>query len=526
VNGKRMSTPATFVRCAIYTRKSTEEGLQQQFNSLDAQREAAEAFVRSQIGEGWTCLPDRYDDGGFTGANTDRPALKRLLADIEDGRIDCVVVYKVDRLSRSLLDFSRLMENFEKKHVSFVSVTQHFNSATSMGRLTLNILLSFAQFERETISERTKDKMSASRRRGQYVGGQPILGYDVDRLAKRLIVNEDEAARVRAIFGLYAESEALLPVVKELVRRGWTNKRWSTKTGDERGGKPFTKTSLHKLLTSVCYIGRVRFEEQIYAGQQPAIVELAVWQRVQTILERNSRTGGGQVRNQFGALLKGLLHCTPCRCAMVPTHTTRNDSRRYRYYVCSGAQKRGWHTCPSKSIPAGEIERYVINQIRDIGKDPALVRETLAQAVIRIDEERSALEAERRSLERDARRWNDEIRASLDGVTNGQIAPSLPRLADLQERFRLAEQRGSEIQSRLEVLERERITEDEVATALATFDPTWNALTPREQARIIQLLIERIDFDGGCSTIRITFHPSGLKALAAEQSTSAREKRA
>jgi site-specific DNA recombinase len=183
------------VRCAIYTRKSTEEGLEQEFNSLDAQRESAEAFIRSQAGEGWTCLPDRYDDGGFTGGNMDRPALKRLMVDVEAGRIDCVMVYKVDRLSRSLLDFARIMETFEKRQVSFVSVTQQINSATSMGRLMLNVLLSFAQFEREIIGERTRDKVAATRRKGKWSGGRPLLGYDVDPCGQRLCVNPEEAER-------------------------------------------------------------------------------------------------------------------------------------------------------------------------------------------------------------------------------------------------------------------------------------------------------------------------------------------
>jgi len=186
----------TVIRCAIYTRKSTEEGLDQEFNSLDAQRESAEAYIASQRNEGWTCLPTKYDDGGFTGGNMDRPAVQRLLADIEAGKIDCVVVYKVDRLSRSLLDFSRIIEAFDKHGVSFVSVTQQFNTTSSMGRLTLNILLSFAQFEREIISERTRDKMAAARRKGKYVGGAPILGYDIDRSASRLVVNTREATRV------------------------------------------------------------------------------------------------------------------------------------------------------------------------------------------------------------------------------------------------------------------------------------------------------------------------------------------
>ena len=209
-----VETHRTTVRCAIYTRKSTDEGLDQDFNSLDAQRESAEAYIASQRHEGWLCISERYDDGGFTGGNMERPALKRLFADVESGGIDCVVVYKVDRLSRSLLDFARMMELFDKHAVSFVSVTQQFNTTSSMGRLTLNILLSFAQFEREIISERTRDKMSAARKKGKWVGGMPVLGYDVDRKGGRLIVNEDEALKVRGIYDLYLEHKALIPVVQ------------------------------------------------------------------------------------------------------------------------------------------------------------------------------------------------------------------------------------------------------------------------------------------------------------------------
>jgi site-specific DNA recombinase len=224
------------VRCAIYIRKSTEEGLEQEFNTLDAQRESAEAYIKSQAHEGWLCVPDRYDDGGYTGGNMDRPAMRRLLADIQAGKIDCVVVYKVDRLSRSLLDFARMMETFDKHRVSFVCVTQQFNTANSMGRLMQNVLLSFAQFEREIISERTRDKIAAARRKGKWSGGMPVLGYDVQNPGSKLVVNESEAAQVRAIFQLYLAHEALLPVVQELGRRGWTNKIWTTRKGQQRGG--------------------------------------------------------------------------------------------------------------------------------------------------------------------------------------------------------------------------------------------------------------------------------------------------
>src|SRR5580658_10868563 len=236
-----MHKSAPTVRCAIYTRKSTEEGLDQDFNSLHAQREAAEAYIVSQKHLGWTLVPTHYDDGGFTGGNLDRPALQQLLDDIDGRRIDCVLVYKVDRLSRSLLDFARLVDRFDQRGVSFVSVTQQFNTTTSLGRLTLNILLSLAQFEREIISERTSDKMSAARRKGKWVGGTPVLGYDVDPAGGRLIVNEKESGRVREIFALFLEHHSLLAVVAELARRRWETKSRKSREGRAHTGRAFTK---------------------------------------------------------------------------------------------------------------------------------------------------------------------------------------------------------------------------------------------------------------------------------------------
>src|ERR1700683_3823720 len=258
-NNHDVSKPAIpRLRCAIYTRKSTEEGLDQEFNSLDAQREAGEAFVLSQRREGGIALPEFYDDGGFTGANMDRPALGRLLKDVEAHELDCVVVYKVDRLSRSLLDFTRMLSIFEEHKVSFVAVTQQFNTSTSLGRLTLNILLSFAQFEQELIGERTRDKMSAARRKGKWVGGCPVLGYDVDPAGGRLVVNEEEADRVRGIFALFEKHGSLLPTLAEIERRGWRLKSWTRKTGRFRPGGPFAINSLRRLLTNILYTGAIQ----------------------------------------------------------------------------------------------------------------------------------------------------------------------------------------------------------------------------------------------------------------------------
>jgi len=350
------------VRCAIYTRKSTEEGLEQEFNSLDAQRESAEAYIKSQKQAGWVCLPQRYDDGGFTGGNLDRPALKRLLTDVDKGLIDCLIVYKVDRLSRSLLDFAKIMEAFEKRQVAFVSVTQMFNTATSMGRLVLNVLLSFAQFEREIISERTRDKIAAARRKGKWVGGQPLLGYDVQ--SSKLVVNEEEAVRVRAMFELYLKHQGLIPVVQELEKRHWATKRWQTRKGHIRGGQLFAKSSLHHLLTNPVYLGKVKYKKEVHPGEHQAIIAPEVWQQVQDLLRQKSP--GTAEKKDSHALLKGILRCKPCGHAMTPSYAAKNGGQRYRLYVCVNAVKRGRHACPSPYLPALEIESMVIEQIREL----------------------------------------------------------------------------------------------------------------------------------------------------------------
>ena len=524
------NAPATLalVRCAVYTRKSSEEGLEQDYNSLDAQRDAGENYVKSLAGEGWTVLADRYDDGGFTGGNMDRPALKRLMSDIEAGKIDCVVVYKVDRLSRSLLDFAQMMQTFDKYRVSFVSVTQQFNTATSMGRLVLNVLLSFAQFEREIISERTRDKIAATRRKGKWAGGWPILGYDVDPQGYKLNVNATEAERVRAIFNLYLEHESLQPVVEELVSRGWTNKRWQTRKAGVRGGNRFTRTSLYKLLTNVAYVGKVRYKDEVHDGEHAAILDPVVWQRVQAMLERNGRSGGAPVRNKFGALLKGIIRCVPCASAMTPTHSTRDGgTKRYRYYVCSSAQKLGWHTCESKSIPAAQIEELVVNQIKLIGQDPLVRREILAEAR-RQDEARVAeLETEQRGLETDLRKWHTEMRS-----LSGQIKPNddngslIARLAELQERIGTVEGRVRKIHDHIHAVHHQLLDEDEAALAVSVFDPVWGSLSPHEQARVVDLLVEQVDYDGSKGKVAIAFRPAGIKTLASELADKHEEKRA
>src|ERR1700704_4768102 len=358
------------VRCAIYARKSTEEGLSQPFNSLDAQRESAEAYISSQRHMGWTALEPRYEDGGYTGANLERPALRALIQDIEAGQVDCVVVYKVDRLSRSLLDFARLIGTFEEHRVSLVSVTQQFNTSTSLGRLTLNILLSFAQFERELIGERTRDKMSAARRKGKWVGGSPVLGYDVDPGGGRLVVNEEEAERVRTIFALFEEHRSVALTLAEIERRGWRLKSWTRKSGQHGAGGPFALNSLRRLLTNILYTGAIRHKGQPYAGEHAAILAPGTWERVQNLITHPAAFARGS-RNKHLALLSGLLYCESCAARMVYSHSRKRD-RKYPYYVCLNAQRKGWAVCPAKSLPASAIEESVLKRLQ--AGHPALFR--------------------------------------------------------------------------------------------------------------------------------------------------------
>ena len=507
---RKQPSEAPAVRCAIYTRKSTEEGLEQEFNSLDAQRESGEAFVASQKHEGWQCLPQHYDDGGFTGGNLDRPAVRRLLADIEAGKIDCVLVYKVDRLSRSLLDFARMMEVFEKHHVAFVSVTQQFNTATSMGRLVLNVLLSFAQFEREMISERVRDKVAAARRKGKWSGGMPLLGYTVKET--KLVVDSVEAERVRQIFELYLEYQSLLPTVTELNRRGWTTKHWTTKKGGQRGGRLFTKNCLYALLTNVTYIGQIKYKEEVHRGEHPPIVPDELFQRVQSLLQRNGHTGGRAVSNKYGALLRGLLRCGPCGCAMSHTYTAKGN-RRYHYYVCGTAQQRGWSQCACPSVPAGEIERFVVEQIKCIGRDPTILAETLRQVRQQAEAGTEQLSHERTALQQQLR--DDYARLQATAAMTNQF-DRVSGLADLQDHIRAAERRLTEVDNELIALRDQSIDENEVATALADFDQLWEALAPREQARVLELLVARVDYDGQRGKVSLTFQPTGIQSLTQE----------
>jgi site-specific DNA recombinase len=424
------------LRCAVYTRKSSEEGLEQEFNSLHAQREACEAYVASQRSEGWALIREPYDDGGFSGGTLERPALKRLMADIEEGLVDVVVVYKIDRLSRSLTDFSKLVEVFDRAGVTFVSVTQSFNTTTSMGRLTLNILLSFAQFEREVTAERIRDKIRASRQKGMWMGGTVPLGYEVrDR---KLVVHEAEAAIVRRIFERFLEIGSATVLARELRKEGARTKR----------GNPIDKGALYKCLNNRVYIGKAVHKGMAHPGEHEAIIDPALWDKVHAILGENARTRSANTRAQTPALLKGLIF-GPTGAAMSPTHT-RKGARLYRYYVSQDVLKHGAGSCPVGRVPAGEIEAAIIDQLRAVFRQPEIVAGT----------------------------W---------------------KAARAQEG---------------------EISEADARAALQQLDPMWDELFPAEQARIVALLVERIEIAEDDLDIRL--RTDGLAGLVREFGVDAR----
>jgi site-specific DNA recombinase len=417
-------------RCAVYTRKSSEEGLDMEFNSLDAQREACEAYIASQKSEGWVLRERHYDDGGVSGATLDRPGLTSLIADIESGCIDVVVVYKIDRLSRSLMDFAKLVDVFDRHGVTFVSVTQSFNTTTSMGRLTLNILLSFAQFEREVIGERIRDKFAASRKKGMWMGGSPPLGYEVKD--RKLVVKADEAATVQIMFEQFLTVGSATLLARTLAAEGVTTKR----------GKPINKGYLYKLLNNQVYIGKAVHKGTAYPGQHEAIICLDLWDKVHAIIKESPRARANHTRAQTPALLKGLIFGADGR-AMTPSHT-KKKGRLYRYYVAAGLLQGESPTGLVRRVPAAEIENAVIDQMRGILRTPEVIVGT----------------------------W----RATRD-------------------------QGGG-------------LVEADIRETLQSLDPLWEELFPTEQARVLQLLVERVEVHP--DRIDLKFRVDGLQSLVAD----------
>jgi site-specific DNA recombinase len=363
------------IRVAIYARKSVAAKADERFTSLEAQREAVQSYIDSQICKGWTAIETRFEDNGFSGANTDRPGFQELRTAIEAGEVDVLAVYKLDRVSRSQADLHQFLKFLEDYDVALVSTTENFDTTTIQGRAMIGLISTFAQMERETIAERTRDKVHASRRRGMWTGGRPVIGYGLKD--KKLTVIEEEAQRVQEIYRLYLELGSLGNVVRELRERDWQTKCWTSKTGRTNPSKPFTKANLHRILTNPIYLGKVTLKDELFDGDHEAIIEQDIFDRVQAQLGHNSRSKGRGIRNKWGALLSGLLHCGRCGALMGHTYTQK-PNRIHRYYVCQTALDCGAAACPGTSTNASKIERFVVDQIRGIGQDEELCRRTFS----------------------------------------------------------------------------------------------------------------------------------------------------
>jgi site-specific DNA recombinase len=508
------NTPLRPIRCAIYTRKSSEEGLEMEFNSLDAQREACEAYIRSQRQEGWFALPDRYDDGGFSGGTMERPALKRLLQAIERRNVDVVVIYKIDRLTRSLLDFTRIVEQFDAHQVTFVSITQQFSSTTSMGRLTLNMLLSFAQFEREITGERIRDKVAAAKKKGKYMGGLPVLGYDVDREKKKLIVNEAEAEQVRWVFKRFLELGSSTLLVRELRASACRTKVWTTKKGEVRGGERWDKSHIYRLLNNPLYIGEVSHKGTRYPGEHEAIVDRALWDRVQAFLETNAHVRGNKTRHESPAMLKGLLRCGCCDSAMAPTFTNRRG-RIYRYYHCVKASKTGREECDTGYLAAGVIEDAVLEQLRVVFASPEIISRTWRETAGQKVEMLARLEGELRKAQKEHSEANQRAGQLLATRQSGGLSKTLANeLEEANHALVGLEERIERLTQEVQALRNASLSERDASEALANIEPVWEHLFPQEKTRLVELLVEGATVHQGGIEVRL--RAGGLHTLVSE----------
>ena len=465
-----------FRRCAVYTRKSTSAGLEQEFNTLHAQREVCERYIQSQVGNGWVVLPQQYDDGGFTGANLDRPAFHNLLADAEDGKIDIVVVYKVDRLSRSLLDFATVMDRFTNISVDFVSVTQNFSTADAMGRLTMNMLMSFSEYEREMITERTRDKIAAARRRGKWTGGSVPLGYEV--VDKKLVVKPDEAATVRLLFDIYLERRSVIATAHELNARGLTVKRHEALDGKVRGGGKWHKNAVLTILRSPPFAGYMPHGENLFEGEHAAIVSREIFHRAQVIRERWSNRAPGRGRNP-AYILRSVLRCA-CGGALTPA-STRREHRVYRYYRCVTRDKHGRDRCAAREVSAETIEEFVVDRVRDAQAGGAL-QDAFEHRLSRMRGQMDGTTATRGSMQ-----------AELDSGSSNDSGDSL-RMNLYQTDLRIAE------------LDQAIIDIEWAMQVLQDFEPAWELLSDENRARLIRALIHRVTIDDtdGIVTVEMT----------------------
>ena len=496
-NGTAKENP----RCAVYTRKSTAAGLEQEFNTLDAQRESCEAYVRSQAANGWQLLEERYDDGGFTGANIDRPAFQRLLADIDAGEIDIVVVYKVDRLSRSLLDFAQVMDLFQRAGVDFVSVTQSFSTSDSIGKLTLNLLMSFSSFERDMIAERTRDKIAASRRKGLWTGGPVPLGYDVRE--KKLVVNPVEAPVVREAFELYLAHKSAGIVAGILNRKKRKTKRRRANNGNVRGGKAWNKNSVLRVLRNPVYAGYMPYGNELHDGEHEALIDKETFERAQSILDKRKDCGRKRGRNP-AYILAGILRCT-CGGALTPA-STRTRGKEYRYYRCVTRDKQGDGACSAKPLPAEAIEEFVVEQLRGAVATPDIATEVEQELLVRVEALRAELKKRRRNLRDHLRQREAECRRVADEASTASGRPRVlleERAAFLAQELNEGQASLRETKKKLAAVDQAEVDGKWVASMLRDFDQVWEVMSVENRGRLVHALVRTVTVDDAEGTVEV-----------------------
>jgi site-specific DNA recombinase len=446
------STPDE-IRVAIYSRLSVAAKSDERFTSLEAQREAVQSYIDSQRCKGWAAIGTRFEDNGYTGANTDRPGFQALQQAIKDGEVNVLAVYKLDRVSRSQADLHQFLRFLQDHDVDLVSTTENFDTTTIQGRAMIGLISTFAQMERETIAERTRDKVHASRKRGMWTGGRPVIGYGLKD--KKLIVIEEEAHRVQEIYRLYLELGSLGNVVRELRERNWQTKGWTSKEGRINSSKPFTKAILHRVLTNPLYLGKVTLKDELHDGEHEAIIDQDIYDRVQSQMKHNSRSKGRGVRNKWGAILTRLLHCGRCGAPLRHQYTHK-PNRIYRFYVCQTALDCGAAACPGTSTNASKIERFVVDQIRGIGQDEELCRRTF-----------TALESRR-----------------LEAVDSVQETP---------------------------------YNYDSFNDAMREFTGVWDALPTLQKTQALQLLLKKVIYDPNDGSVELMIRvPGPIPAVGSE----------
>jgi len=495
-NGSRFTAPASsVVRVGVYARISSADRTNSTFTSIDAQTAACRSYIDSRVSAGWTAS-QTFIDNGFSGGTANRPALTRLLDDVQAGKLDLVLVHRIDRLSRSLRDLLGLLHVMEQHGVAFASVNESFDSSTPIGKATLQLVGVFAELERATISARTKDKIQAARRLGRWTGGVEPLGYTV--VAGKLIVEPVEAHVVRQLFAIYAQTGSLIETARIANENGWRTKITATRDGRSRGGVLWSKSSIHRTITSPLYCGKLIAGGEAVVGQHEALIGVEAWQAVQDRLQSNAVAGSSGERHPSEALLAGILKCSLCGSSMTPTHCKKGP-RKYSFYACSKRVKGGKSACAAPYVSAPKIEAQFVAEIARHATDPKLVEAVVCAAGDQLAERKRSLSDEARSVRRAIKDGEREVeRGAVDGGSTR-----------IDERIGELRKRASALEHEREALDATRIEPEEVAAMLAgSFDQVWGAMTSRERRRVADLLVEKIVC--GITEPEITLRSSGV----------------